>query len=338
MKSVWNKAMGRKTFGLLKICVLVGLLLFSQRSAAGVVSRNLIAVETARVIQEQQGNQDRAGRAIVWAQRAGEVKFLDRSGRRLLAQVYLSAQDPRSAADILNVDGADCGDAMTCYWSGEAHYALGHIEDALAVWRDTPGSDLYFAFRGDIAYEQGDIAEASRLYDISWRIKSAPGRGKVTMLQNLCSMNRDARDMTSAVYWCQQAVASRGSYWTVLELGRTYYEAQQYDLAERTLREAIRIAPSRGGAYHWLGLALSRLGRPQESVEALYDSVRLEPNNPWTRVDLADRLVLQGEYGKAVCEYMKARDLTNRSELLRKIEEKLTALPLDAGSIHGCGD
>ncbi len=124
----------------------------------------------------------------------------------------------------------------------------------------------------------------------------------------------------------------------MIELGRTYYEGQRYDLAEQTLRKAIQLAPDQGGAYYWLGLVLSRLGRSQEGLEALHMSVRLDPKNPWARIDLANRLAAMGEYGKGVCEYIKARELANQAEFLQKIEDGMAALPIDADGFRQCSD
>ena len=41
-----------------------------------------------------------------------------------------------------------------------------------------------------------------------------------------------------------------------VELGRTYYERRQYDLALQTYQQAIRISPNDARSYHWAGMAL----------------------------------------------------------------------------------
>lgn len=330
--------MWRRNCYLLMICLLIGLVLLRLPSVAGIVLRNLIANATVQGGQDQQGG---VRKVIDWGLQAWDGMLLEQGGRRLLAQTYLSAQDARAAANILNGDRTSCSDVMTCYLYGQIYYALGHVETAIAIWRSVPKADLYFAFRGNIAYDQGNLAEAFQFYDISWLIADTPSEDKVTMFINLCNARRNARDLRMAIYWCQQAVASRDNYWTELELGHIYYEARLYDLAERILRRAIHLAPDQGGAYYWLGLTLSRLGRLQEGLEALYSSVRLDPKNPWARTDLAGVLALVGEYHKAACEYIKAQELVNQSnqtELLQKIHERIAALPLNADDLRRCSD
>lgn len=320
---------------LLSSCVVIGLLALQADFLATGMARNRIAIQAVRVHYEEPGE---PARATVWSPEVLNQTSTDLPTHRLLSHIYLYIHQVHNAAYVLRGNESVCPDVMTCYLQGQIHYASGHTEQAINTWRSIANTDQYFAFQGDVAFEQDDKIEALRLYELSWRIADTPTPNKTTMLLNLCREHRSTQDMTLAIYWCQQAVASRDNYWTELELGRTYHEAQQYDLSEQTLRRAIHLAPNQGSAYHWLGLTLSRSGRPRESLEALYNSIRLDPRNSWVHIDLADNLASMGEFGKAACEYIKARDLTNQANLLQKIQERIVALPLEDDDLRQCSD
>lgn len=303
--------------------------------------KNLAALQLVSVSQDKRSNVDLLDYAAVLGEKALALLPMDTSIRRLLGQIYLQSHQLRKASSVPGVNEVGCPDVITCYIQGETLRAYGDDGGAITLWRTIANIDQYFAFQGDIAFEKGDKSEALRLYNLSWRIKDTPTPKKTTMFLNLCREHRNAREIAIAIYWCEQAVRSRNDYWTTVELGRTYFEAKQYKSAESTLREAILLAPERGSGYYWLGLTLQRLGFIQEGLEELYKSVHLDPKNPWARIDLASTLALMGEYRKAACEYIKAQELANQSnqtELLRKIQERIAVLPLNADDLRRCGD
>ena len=290
---------------------------------------NFAATQIMRTVQEGWQSADALDKAAAWGHRALEWSPTDWSTRRLLSYIYLQAQQVQYAAEILGVNDADCPDVITCYQHGQALYQLGRYEEAIAVWQSVPNTDVYFAFQGDLAYEEGNKSDAFQFYDISWHVADTPAWPKTTMLLNLCRERRSEKEMEQAIYWCEQAVISRSDYWTRIELGRTYYESRQYEPAEETLRDAIQLLPDEGSAYNWWGLTLLRLGREQEGIEALYTSVRLAPENIWARLDLANTLASQGEHRLAACEYTKVLELTDRPILIQDVQQRIASLPIE---------
>jgi len=152
---------------------LTGVLVGLAPRGVNAAGRNLAALQVLRVAQGQAGL-GTVDKAIAWGNSALQRTPTDRATRRLLGYVYIYNQQAQSALDVLQATTADCTDAITCYQRGQALYELGRYEEAIAIWRSVPNTDLYFAFQGDLAYEQGNKSDAFRLYDISWRVSDTP--------------------------------------------------------------------------------------------------------------------------------------------------------------------
>jgi len=253
-------------------------------------AHNFSAVQVIRADHEEHQRAGILENVVAWADRAIDWSPSDSNWavRRLLGYIYLHNQQVQNAAESLDVNDPHCPDSITCYRRGQVLYAQGRFDEATALWRRISSMDIYFAFQGDSAYKQGNIDDALEFYEISWHIADTPASAKSMMLLNLCRKHRGAQEMKQAVYWCEQAVLSRRDIWTQVELGRTYYEAGQYELAEHVLHELVSGHPDFAPAYQWLGLSWRKVGRKQEGLEALETSVRLAPQNVWARLDLAN--------------------------------------------------
>lgn len=318
----------------LSLCIVLGLLATQAKPWATRITRNQIAIQAVLIHFENKSIE--LAEEIVLSDKALHKTTTDQATLRLVSHIYLYADQMQYAANTLTGNSTTCPDIMTCYLQGQILYASGHTEQAINTWRNVQYTDQYFAFQGDSAFKQGDKNKALGLYDLSWRIASTPTPKKTTMLLNLCREYRNIEDMATAIYWCEQAVRSQNNYWTTVELGRTYYENGQFELAEEYLGKAIRLSPQDGSAYYWLGLTLSRTEREQEAIEALHHSVQLDPNNVWAHFDLAQNLAASGAYLEAACEYFKARDLTEQKDMQERIKERLSALPIKATEPHQC--
>jgi len=89
-------------------------------------------------------------------------------------------------------------------------------------------------------------------------------------------------------------------------LGIAYARDGQWDLAERSLRRAIEIAPNVASTHSaYVNSVLFPLGRIEEAVQELRISVR---NNPLSHDGLADALLSAGRYDEAAreCEMLPA--------------------------------
>jgi tetratricopeptide (TPR) repeat protein len=301
-------------------------------------THNVAALYVINVDQGSQINLAAAERAIHWAERTLAQQpqaGIQLSTRRLLARAYVQLQMLQDGLDVIG--GKDgCADALACHQVGQILYDLGHKAEAIAVWQRLPDVDVYFAYRGDLAYAMDDKAIALQLYEVSWQISDVPTWSKTTMLLNLCREPRPANEINQRVYWCEQAATSRDDYWTKVELGRAYTESSQYQLAEKVLREAIQISSDPSGAYRFLGISLYRQGKVTEGLDMLYTSVRLAPGDVWARIELANYLSLDDQKLAAACEYVKAMQLTNRQTLLETLAQRIQALPITEDDLREC--
>lgn len=327
----------RYAIGLGVLCLALAITAWSSQ-VTGLLIRNLVALQVSREI-------DIGGMEIPTAQR--EVARIDSlrstvqsttgwvltdsnwETRRLLGELHLRNGRLMMAAEMLNVDIAYCPEWLSCLRQGYVYLAMDRIDEAVQLWRQFPGADIYFALQGDSLYERGQTAEANYLYEISWRIAATPTSHKQTMFLNLCRQERAARALSEAIAWCQEAVAAVRSIWTLTELGRTYYEAGDYSEAIVTLDEVIRIKPDLAAAYQWLGLSLWKIGQRGAGLDALNHAIRLAPNSVWLRLDLANVYAIQKEYDKARCHYQVALDLTERVSLYEEIKRRLADLPAE---------
>lgn len=77
-----------------------------------------------------------------------------------------------------------------------------------------------------------------------------------------------------------------------IELGRTYYERRQYDLALQTYQQAIRIAPNDPRPYHWAGVALKDTNDYLNAEIMLRKAADLDPNDVSIQRKLAAAVTL----------------------------------------------
>jgi len=260
---------------------------------------------------------------IVVEKKVQNLAISDKNVRRILSQFYIHADRPYEALALLE-GSSECFCPLECFYLGKALLMIGEHEKAIEIWRRVKNVDVYFALLGDSIYSVDDGKDLARQYYVlSWRISSSPVRRKRTMLLNLCLDSRADGRKQDAVEWCKNAAAASRDYWVLVELGRTLYEASDYQSAENALSEAIILAPSLGAAYQYLGMTLQKLGKKPESIEALTKSVSLMPDSVWPRVILADVLLSYGCYDQAMKLYARAINLTKKSDLRLLVENRM---------------
>lgn len=258
--------------------------------------------------------------------------------RRLLGTIYLRNRNIQDALSILIPASKSKTrlDPLTRFFQGQAMYLAGRTDEALAIWRTIPQLDVYFAFQGDSAYVRNEQDEALQFYQLSWRLASTNTAAKHNMLLNLCRYHRGNGQLEQALQWCQRARDVSDDYWTLSEIGRTYYEAGQYELAENVLRQAMDKLPDQGAAYQWLGLTLYNSGRVKEGIQMLSKSARLNPSSVWPRLELANLYLREKNYSAAACQYLQALSLTQDSSLREAIQDKLKGIGAETANLDGC--
>lgn len=84
--------------------------------------------------------------------------------------------------------------------------------------------------------------------------------------------------------------------------------ASAFSEAERYLRRAIELDPSGARAYALLGRAKFLQGQDEEAEKLFAQVSRLDPEQPWLRVNLADLASVKGQFDKAIELYSEALD------------------------------
>lgn len=298
--------------------------------------RNYAAVQLVQAATvDPLGSQARLSVAVSLGERLLRADPSDEMNQRLVTLVYLLTRQ------LPQVDGYEfgvqqCQDSFTCFLLGQAFLLMNDEEKAFALWRAIPNVDVFLAHQADAAYAQNNKAKALQLYMFSWNLSQEITPEKSVMLLNLCRYQRGRGNLIEAVEWCKLALGAKNDYWTLVEMGRTYYEAGRCDLAEITLREALTLMPNQGAAYQWLGVTLSCLGRVADGVDALSTSVGLNPQSIWPRLELANLFYLQQNHAAAACEYFGALNLTQDPVQIQMIQAKINLMSISEDDLRQC--
>jgi len=76
----------------------------------------------------------------------------------------------------------------------------------------------------------------------------------------------------------------------LVELGKAYFDVENYEAAEKALKKAVSIDSSDAKAYKWLGLSLSRLCEKGYD-ERIYDDTNLRTNLVFESIKFLDKAV-----------------------------------------------
>lgn len=85
--------------------------------------------------------------------------------------------------------------------------------------------------------------------------------------------------------------------------GNTFARAGRYDEAAASYRRALETSPLLTRAWHNLALTLRLRGKTDESLEAMRGAVRTSPGNHELKAELAEALVMAGQYREAASFY-----------------------------------
>ncbi len=92
--------------------------------------------------------------------------------------------------------------------------------------------------------------------------------------------------------------------------GNTLYADKKYEEAAAAYREAIAKSGLQWGYHFNLGLALKKLGRPDESKAALLKALELNPESYSVNREVGENLAKAGDFSAARPYYQKAVDLS----------------------------
>lgn len=115
-----------------------------------------------------------------------------------------------------------------------------------------------------------------------------------------------------------------------------YFEAGNYDEAERLLLEVIEHTPLYANIYNMLGFIYSQRNSPEKAVEFFRRALSLNPNYTEARLNLAITLADIGAYELALLEYDRAkeREQSGGFPLSQGVRNRLANAHADLGEIY----
>ncbi|MEW6207790.1 MAG: tetratricopeptide repeat protein [Acidobacteriota bacterium] len=174
--------------------------------------------------------------------------------------------------------------ASLLYDEGEWQEALKAARQVIKGW---PDSDITYSLIGECYIEQGQLRRAERAFRQSLAIKANPGTW-VFLSYVLMRLDRDDESMD-----CLRAALKLDPNYEEAHynLGYEYRLRKKYARAEKHLRRAIEIDPRYALAYAELGcVLLHNKNKTKDASRLLRKSVRLDPNNRWSRAYLGNAL------------------------------------------------
>ncbi len=222
---------------------------------------------------------------------------------------------------------------------GRSHMLLGHLAEAETILRqasllnpEDPESlwllgfvlhsqgrwdDARDALERGLAYREWSTARVM-LGEVCWRLRDSSSAlqhyeraleedaNDPSAWYGMGMVSKDVNRSRAAELFCK-ALEVDALYWLAhRELGWILAESKRYDEAERSLREAIRLAPEDAAAHAYLGIVLAFSERWAEAEQESGAAVRLEPGSGLYRCNWADALTALGRTREAEVEYRSA--------------------------------
>lgn len=199
----------------------------------------------------------------------------------------------------------------------------GREAEVEVIWQSSPEARLSTLLLYDQAHEllrEGRVEEAQETVRRADAIFTEPHGRKIPVYQALCINLRDGSHRVDAVYWCQRLTEANDRAGSYLLLGRAYLAVREYANAVKTLEVSV----DKGGgsaAWNYLGNAYEELGRWDQAVEAYRESIRLDPDYIYARLNLADLYAYLDMPFEALVEYEALRGNYSQEILDQRIEQ-----------------
>lgn len=210
-------------------------------------------------------------------------------------------------------------DAVSLNISGDRHYHLGELDNAVAEYSAAleldPNNTNVRNSLGVCFADQDDAAAAETEFRIVTEINPA----EPMAWYNLGMLSRmEGRDQTSLEYF-ERAYALKGDHYEIpYQIGRLLSEQSRWKEALEYAEKAAALSQGHWPVHSLMGLCLAALDRVPEAIEAYTCSVKSNPNNAWDLSALG-------------CLY-DARD--ENPEICRTFLEQSVALAPDNGLFH----
>jgi len=232
-----------------------------------------------------------------------------------LGDAYFESSDyPRAISTW-----AEVGAALRLKELGHALGKAGRWQEAAAAYQaslESFGGEIkVYLDLGAVLVQLGRHDEAVQVYEQGMEI--APGNwGPYVYIGNIY---RAQKDFERAQYWYNRGIKATSSEWPYIELARMAEAQGALDLAESTLRIAVRINPGNSEAWLRLGLLLRRQGICGEGIAALEKAAELTSSAPGSQYQaLGDMKRDCGDPKGALRAYEAALRLSPDNDDLRR--------------------
>jgi tetratricopeptide (TPR) repeat protein/TolB-like protein/tRNA A-37 threonylcarbamoyl transferase component Bud32 len=180
--------------------------------------------------------------------------------------------------------------------------------------------DAAYRLLADITARNGDVTQALAYADRAIAIRPSfwENHGERGMICLRSGRFAEAREAFERVIALQP-----DSAWGYQLLGVVYQNLGQDDAALRNYQRSLELSPT-FASWSNIGTLHYRAERYSEAADAYLESLKIRPNQPLVRRNLADTYVHLGERTKARGEYLRALELT---------QEALRVNPADARTL-----
>lgn len=266
------------------------------------------------------------------------------AGDSVIKQALPAEADTDLVADVETADTTGVApEAIKLNDLGVAQLSQGHLDSAIALFRESLGRDSVYArghYNLGIAYHRaGRVKEAIREYGLAIAIRPNYFRALYSLGRQYYDIGRydEARDwLTKATGVKRNEEAAAAFY----KLGLAYKHLGDQPRADAAYRSAIRLRPGhiearyalalsrmddgkyeeaaqeltrvsalglkRKQLYSNLGICYSRTGKPDLAITAYQQGLALEPNDPKGWFNLAISFNKLGRRDEAIDAYRKA--------------------------------
>lgn len=221
---------------------------------------------------------------------------------------------------------------------GNSLQDAGDTEEAIATLtslaRQNPDSEQVQYSLGNVYRMESRFEEAQAAYDAALAINPEPTAENWSTYyfrgitrERTGEWEEAKEDFRIAL---RLSEGSSGRPWVLNYLGYSMLEqGEDYEGAERLIREAVAAEPDNGAFVDSLGWALYLLGRHDEALVEMEKAVKLEPVDPIVIDHLGDVYWVVGMRREADFQWRRALSYEPEEELRARIERKLD-IGLDA--------
>ncbi len=240
------------------------------------------------------------------------------SGYRALGRAYLGAGAYEQATRTLERAVELLPDPLSVQVLGEAYWAAGQEEAALACWGQAAGTLGHYRVEcGVAAFRQGRAEEAERGLRLALQIGNLSPTDELRacrFLGGLCH-DRGVRLgveslLDEAIEYQKRAIEIAPNQGELHEaLALTLLHAGRNDEAIDAAREAVALSPDLAAAHRTLASALAEKGLLEAATREYGWSLSLAPDDPWAHYGLGAACWRAGLTSEAVREWQKALEV-----------------------------